>query len=227
MRANALLIALAALLVGGMARADFIVTATRTAGTGMFTGDDVIQWFVQNDGLGVTAGTHKLLALDVTMSSCDPNGKFFIRTFDSSGGGESTPTDADLANQGGENPSGSFVRAGSATGFTIVSTNPNYQGPDAGVVVHNPTPYTDGQALNSFQVVGSPGLTTGGISAINRILFAQSVVPHGQQVRLAALMGAETGDPIPILSTCFPEPASLTLLPLGLALTLPRRRSAR
>ena len=219
---HAVLAANAGLALTGMAKADFLITSTRTPGTGMFAGDDVIQWKVQNTGTGVTAGTTKLLAVDITMSSPDPNPKFFIRTFDSTGGNESTPTDADLANQGGNSPSGSFVRAGSATGFTIVSTNPNYQGPDSGSAVTNPTPYTDGQALTSFEVVGSPGLTTGGVSAINPILFAQSVVPPGQVVQLSGLMGAETGPPVPIGN--FPEPSSLGLLMLGATATLVRRR---
>jgi hypothetical protein len=161
------------------------------------------------------------------MSSCDPAAKFFIRTFDSTSGSEATPSDADLANQGGETPSGSYIRAGSASGFTIVSTNPNFQGPDSDAAVHNPTPYTDGQALTSIQVIGSPGLTTGGVNATNPILFAQSVVPHGQEVHLSGLFGAETGDPVPFSGFPCPEPVSLTVLPLGLALTLPRRRSAQ
>jgi hypothetical protein len=119
------------------------------------------------------------------------------------------------------------VRAGSATGFTIVSTNPNFLSPDSGVTPSNPTPYTDGQALPSIQVVGSPGLTTGGVSAVNPILFAQSVVPSGQGVQIAGQLGAESGNPVPFLAfdiPGFPEPGSLATLSLGLVALTVRRR---
>lgn len=216
-----------ALLPAGIAKADFIVTYSRLAGTGMFAGDDVIRWAVENTGTGTTAGTHKLLALDVTMSSPEPGVVFFIRTFDSTAGTEPVPegTDADLANLGGENPSGSYVRAGSPSGFTIVSTSPDYLGPDSGATPHNPTPYTDGQSLKSFQVVGSPNLTNGGVDASNPILFAQSVVPQGHQVMLSGFLGAETGDPQPFTAITQPEPVNLGLVSLALVLILNRRRS--
>jgi hypothetical protein len=65
------LAAAAGLVLTGVAKADFIIIGSRTAGTGMFAGDDVVQWKVQNSGTGTTAGTTKLLALDVAMTGVD------------------------------------------------------------------------------------------------------------------------------------------------------------
>ena len=230
MRNYAVLAAGAGLALTGAAKASFIVTDTITFGTGMFAGDYVFTFKVKNDGIGDTAGTSKLLALDVKMEaedprdqSVDPNGKFFIRTFDSTGGNEVNPSDADLADQGPESPSGSYVRAGSAAGFTVVSTTPNYQSPVSEAAVHNPTDYTDGQWLHSFEVVGLPGLTTGGLNASSPITFAQAVVPEGQPVILSGQFGAESGSPHAFeVITFVPEPASVGLIGVG-ALGLLRR----
>jgi hypothetical protein len=53
--------------------------------------------------------------------------------------------------------------------------------------------------------------------------YSDNGVPHGQEVRLAGLRGAETGDAVLIeLPIIIPEPTTLSLLPLGL--TFLRRR---
>src|SRR5436309_1724943 len=58
------------LLAASVTRADFIITSVRTSITsGPFAGDDQEMFRIQNDGQGITAGTSKLLAFDVTMKA--------------------------------------------------------------------------------------------------------------------------------------------------------------
>jgi hypothetical protein len=228
MRKYAVLAAAAGLALTGVAKADFIIDHTRVAITsGQFSGDDMVTFTVTNNGLGNTVGTSKLLAVDVTMGSTDANPKFFIRTYDNDGSGIND--DADLAGNAGT-PLGSFVRAGTTAQFTIVSSNPPLNSPDDQVTTKANAPYTDGQSLPGFEMVGAANLTGGGVNVATPKTFAVAVVPTGQQVHLSGLLGAESGDALPFTAdapgTNVPEPTSLGLLTLGLGGLMVRRRRA-
>ena len=228
------------LLAGSVARGDFLITSEReTFISGPYAGDDQITFRVQNTGTGLTSGTSKLLALDVTMSAytCylgpgafSPPGHLFIHTYDADGSGIND--DADFADLGGATPTLSYIRAGPRSGFTVVSTTPIYNSPDDPVAIKNPTAYSDGQSVSQFEVVGAPNLTTGGVDDRQPVVFAAAVVPHGEFVMLNGVLAAEAGAPVPIVPllpvspdppSC-PEPWALGAVIVP-AVLLARRRS--
>jgi hypothetical protein len=214
------------LMLASTAKADFIITSTTTPGTGPLARDEVTTWRVYNNGLGSTAGTSRLLYLDVRMGT-EWGGGLVIRTFDATGGDEPVPSDADLAYQGGERPSGSYIRAGGPFNL-VLFTNPQYLSPASGAVVHGDRPYYDFELFDWFEM--SAVVSGGGILASDPrgIVFAQSVVPRGTAPFLSGFLEAETGQPFPFTAGLpVPEPASLGLLSIAVALTAARPQSRR
>ena len=217
------------------ARADFLITSTRVRITdGPYAGDDQITFRTQNTGTGQTAGTSKLLAMDVAMTAYPcinlfgtPSGHMFIHTYDADGSGLND--DADFADQGGNLMPLSYIRAGSRTSFVLVATTPPFNSPDDIVSVHSAKPYTDGQWVSQFEVVGAVNLTGGGINATQPIPFAAAVVPAGEFVLVNGLFGAEAGDLIPFQTLLpvsppdCPEPSAIGIL-VGFASAWRRKR---
>lgn len=243
MRKYALLAAAAAMAVSGsVAQADFIFTHNRTTLTsGMFSGDDVVELDVQNDGKNGTGTT--LLAATVTFESVDPTtskvvpGQFFIRTFDQDGSGNLD--DADVSNQSG-NAAGSFgtyARFGNTSQWTLAGAMPDNASSDDPGGPHGmgqsnypaSGKYTDGLKMTGpLTVIGGANLTTGGLNDATSKPLAFAVVPHGQPVRFDVNVAGATGASYvgpPIDDPPIPEPASIGLLGFGL-LGLMRRRRA-
>ena len=241
MRKYALLTAVAAMAVSGsVAQADFIFTTHRTnITTGMFSGDEVVELDVQNNGNNGTGTT--LLAATVTFESVDksgalnPNAQFFIRTFDQDGSG--TTDDADVSNQSGNAAGsfGSYARFGNTSQWVLAGAMPdNASSDDSGGPHDGPGypasgKYTDGQAMKgSMTVIGGANLTTGGLNDTTSKPLAFAVVPAGQQVRFDVNVAGAAGPSYvgpPIDDPPIPEPASIGLVGFGL-LGLMRRRRA-
>jgi len=244
MRKYALLTAVAAMAVSGsVAQADFIFTTNRTnITTGMFSGDQVVELDVKNDGnngTGTTllAATVNFESVDVKSGAANPNAQFFIRTFDQDGSGMNN--DDDVSNQSG-NAAGSFgtyARFGNTSQWVLAGSMPDNASSDDPNGPHGmgqsnypgSGAYTDGQAIKgSMTVIGGANLTTGGLNDTTSKPLAFAVVPAGQQVRFDVNVAGSAGPSYvgpPIDDPPIPEPASIGLVGFGL-LGLMRRRRA-
>ena len=219
-------IALAAgLSVASAARADFVIVGSQNPITsGPYSGDSMTTFTIQNSGLGATAGTSRLVALDVTMRALGSNGEghLLIHTLDYEDSG--TKDDADFSNLG-QNPQPlSYIRFGSIYQWTLVTTSPPFSSPDDDANFKSNTPYTDGQALAQFEVAG---FVPNGLDDRSPMPFAAAVVPEGEFVELSGLAGAESGQPQSIMYVPpVPEPAHLSTVAAIAAACRLRRRSA-
>jgi len=243
MRKYALLAAAAGLAVSGsLARADFVFTTTRTTdATGTFAGDDRVTLTVAQTGTG-TAQTGTLISFNLTESSTASSPKFFIRTMNLSainGTSGSPPawasagpnTNADFADQGEQddlggtsrpgNP-GSALRLGAGTNtlvgsVSVLSTNPAESGT-----------FADTQSVPTFNVQAGEGGTNGINPGIGGRTLGVAVVPAGQPVTFAGIVSSFGGTAkdlqINITNPAVPEPASFSLLGIGAAGLLARRR---
>lgn len=241
MRIGTTIAAAAALAMSGaVARADFQYHTSRTQFlSGMFAGDDVEELDIKNDGTNGT-GT-KFVAATVTMEALlngqpDPNGVFFIRTYDVDvtgthrGGSPSTDpldNDFDVSGVGGESPLGTYVRFGPPSQWGWAGSDPDflssddpgfikYFGPDGGPGVNYPPSgkYTDGMALKGpITVIGGANLNVGlPDTTFQPLAFA--VVPHGESIQF-------TVTPIPA-----PEPGGTLVAVVCITGLLARRRRA-
>lgn len=240
MRTYSLLAATAGLaLTVSVVRADFLFLTSRTAATGMFAGDDLVELQVKNDGNNGTGTT--LLAATVTFSSIDPNGIFFVRTYDADGtglhngspGSDPADNDMDVSGLGGETPLGTYLRFGSSSQWTLAGSNPDFASSDDGPHPLGPGEpgypssgkYTDGQSLSGFTVIGGANLTSGGVSDTSFKPLAFAVVPRGQEVTFDVNVAGATGPAFTGRIT-YPEPATLGVLAVGAIGSMARRRRA-
>jgi hypothetical protein len=150
------------------------ISAVRTVDP-LNAAEDIVTFYALNDGIGVWAGTSKILAEDATLTSA---AGLVIRTDDAEGTG--VADDADFA---GENttPTASFIRIGGPA-FFVASTTP---AADTGK-------FTDNESLKSFEVAGT---ILGGVVADTGagVRIAQALVPHNATVTLAGSLAAEAG----------------------------------
>ena len=228
-------------LSGAVARADFVYNTSRTSITsGMFAGDDVEELDIMNDGTHGT-GTN-LIAPTVTMQALlngqpDPNGVFFIRTYNDDGTGihnggspstDPTDNDFDASGVGGESPLGTYVRFGPPSQWTLAGSDPEflssddpgfsqYYGPQGpGLNYPLSGKYTDGMAVKgSISITVGANLTGGGLPDTTMQPLAFAVVPHGQPVQF-------TVNPIPS-----PEPAGVLIAVVGITGLLVHWRGSR
>lgn len=234
MRNYALPMALVVLALSGTAaRADFQFQHTRRAITsGMFAGDDLFEVDVMNDGHGGSGTT--LLSATVTFSSTDPNGVFFIRSYDADGTGmhnggnpsaDPTDNDFDATGVGGETPLGTYVRFGPPAQWTLAGSDPDFLSSDDPGFQHYYGPqgpglnyplsgkYTDGMAVKGpITVAGGANISGGGLPDTTFQPLAFAVVPANEPVDFA------------VQATSSPEPASLGLVAIGAVAFLGRRR---
>lgn len=201
----------------------------------MFAGEDLFELDVQNDGHGGSGTT--LLSATVTFSSTDPNGVFFIRTYDAdgtgthNGGSPSTDprdNDFDASGLGGETSLGTNVRFGSSQQWTLAGSTPEFwssddpafcpPGPMCNPGANYPTngKYTDGMAIKGpITVTGGANISNGGLPDTTFQPLAFAVVPAGEPVEFS------------VQATSSPEPASLALVIIGAAALFPRSRRRR
>ncbi|HZK82317.1 MAG TPA: SdrD B-like domain-containing protein, partial [Humisphaera sp.] len=160
----------------------FTVTSTRVTDPLDHT-KDLVTFYVRNNGVGATAGTRNLLAIDATLSS--PGG-LLIRTDDADGSG--LLDDADFA---GENttPTASYIRIGGLA-FVVASTTPAAKSDR----------YRDMQVVPSFEVAG---ILLGGVAAngASGTRIAAAIVTKGKAVTIVGRLGAEKGTLVPFSFT--------------------------
>jgi len=240
MRKHTTIAAAAALaLSGAVARGDFLYQTKRMQITsGMFAGDDVEELDIMNDASHGT-GT-ALLGATVTMEATlngqpDPNGVFYIRTYDADGTGmhvggnpssDPADNDFDVSGVGGESPLGTYVRFGPPNQWTLAGSDPEflssddpgfsqYDGPQGpGLSYPLSGKYTDGMALKGpITVNAGANLAGGGLPDTTMQPLAFAVVPHGESIQFSVI-------PIPS-----PEPAGLLAAVVGITALLVRRRA--
>lgn len=232
MKRSLLAVGAAVLLGAGVANADFIVTSTRTAGTGALQGFDVVKFFGQNDGTGGTAGSTKLQSVSLTMSVDTGNLKLDFRDLD----GDAV-NDANILGSGvaAGSPTGTYIRPGGIATFNAVLVEPGGGSSDPdGDGTANSDPSTDPKftsQLKSIRVDGfQPPANAPAAGTAPGAQFAAAIVPTGNAVHMVGSIAGEAGSAVPVNYTDpgnnIPEPASLSLVGLG-ALGFLGRRSRK
>jgi hypothetical protein len=220
------LAALGVMAIAAAARADFVMTFTRSSGTGDQAGNDFIRFYLLNDGTGVTAGTSKLLTLDATMVGEDTGGApaatLIYRAVDN-GDGTSTADFDGTQPVTAAHPHASYIKPTplAPNQWKVLATVPDETGPTA--------EFPDMGRIGSFRVIGTANMAAGGVPADSSVnagrgaLIAQASVPTGDNVLFFGDATAENG-----ASQHFPyspEPTSLGVLAFGLLLRRQRRHA--
>jgi len=235
MRKYALLAAAATFAIGGsVATAGMIVktdgggfqlTAVDTgAGTGALAGDEVYSLYALNMGTGPTAGTTSLESIDAIVTGLNGTG-LIVRTLDNQDGTSTADFDGIQA----VTPHGSYIRAGTAAKWFSASVIPPGTAPNA--------TYPDPTSVSTFEVAGLANFSgsPAGVAADatqnagKGALFGQVVVKQGgtwQVTGQYAAGGSTNIDPNTTPLSNVPEPASLSMLGLGIGGLMVRRRRA-
>jgi len=207
-------------IIPSAAKAAFVISSERFTGP---NNTEVVVFRALNNGAvtpssGPQGTGSKLQSINITESS--PTGLNYDfpgdGTVNVTGFGMNFPT---ATTPQGSLPTGSFMRVGSATSFSLGSAAPdpnddnNYKPPAPGAT--------------SFNIQGFPSSPP--VASTNAVPFAVAVVPTGAPVTITGFiagdLGTPSGEPVNVTNgTGVPEPASLGLLGIGSLGLLARRR---